>query len=324
MGAAGTRWRRLLVIAVYAMIGLSLSYSVYYLFRYHATENLVSRFDYGEAEFENGLEDVRREWRPRIGSILLVRLFHTPHDGVMGHRLSIWFGAWFGVIALLYVGLDRRAAPFLALGTFAAISYAHSPITGNVWYPWDMPALLLATLALLFALRRNRWALAAVVVLAVPFKETVLVMGLLLLFFEGPSLRSRIAFTAAVIAAGIGLRLVIAAIVGTPVGPDAFSYRVFDDPSRVTRFALNLSYVFSAKANSFWWANVGTIALLFVLPVKDRVLRGMRLVGAVFLGALLFAGTYNELRVFLELLPASLLIVWRFLDEQRTPATRAT
>ena len=317
MGAnVGSRWQQVLLLAVYALIGLSLSYSVYYLFRTHATENLVAKFDYGDKVFADGLREVRREWRPRIAATALVRLFHSPRWATMAHRMSVWFAVWFGMLAALYVVMDRRAAPFLMLGTFAAMSYACSPVTGNAWYPWDMPALFFSALALLFALRRNRWGLAAVAVLAVPFKETVLLMALLLLFFDGSSWRTRLAWTGAVLLLGVGVRLLIAAIVGTPVGPDAFSYRVFDDPDRMTRVELNLAYLFSFKANSFFWANLGTVVLLFLLPVRDRVLRGMRYVGALFCVALLFAATYNELRVLLEILPAGLLVVWRFLDER--------
>jgi hypothetical protein len=57
------------------------------------------------------------------------------------------------------------------------------------------------------------------------------------------------------------------------------------------------------------WVNLGTLVLVYLLPTRDAILRGFKFILICFCGGLLFAGTMSEMRIFLEALPGSLLIL---------------
>lgn len=302
------RWVQPLALV---MLLASATVSTYYLMHGVATERVLKTFDFGDKRFDR-YRSVRREWRPRVGSTLLVRAFHSTDSETMRHRIAVFFAASFFVLGVLYLLIDRRrrAAPFMILGTFLALYYANTPLAENTWQPWDMPALVLSALALLFALRQSPWLLAATIIAAVPFKETLLVMVAFYPFFEGRSRRWGLAWAAAVFALGYAVRLLIEMLVANPIGPGAFSYHVNADPSRMLRIEENVRFLFSLELNHVAWANAGTLLILFLLPARGPVLRGFKVAaGLLFLG-LFVTASFNEFRVFFEALPGGLLLLF--------------
>jgi hypothetical protein len=286
----------------------SLSVTAFFWMQREASDLVLQTFDYGEERFAD-YGEVRREWRPRIGATSLVRAFHTTDAAGMRRRIALFFALGFLATGLSYRWIDRRAAPFMQLGSFAALVYAGTPVAENTWHPWDVPALLFGSLTLLFAVRRRPWLLAAAILAAVPFKETLLTMALLFCCFDGRSWRWRLGWTGGVLAAGVLLRLGIERAVDNPLGLAAFSYHVNANPEQALRIRENLEFLISPTLNHLAWANAGMLLLVFLLPTQDRVLRGFKGVVAVFYAGIFVAGSCNEFRVFLEVLPGSLLLL---------------
>jgi hypothetical protein len=306
---------------VLAGVLLSLTTSTYFLMLDQATEKVVKRFDYGEKRAKRP-SSVRPEWRPRVASLALVRAFHTGKREVMADRIAGFFAAGFFATGLLYVLIGRRAAAFLMLGTFAALFYCGTPRAENTWYPWDVPALVFGAATLLLALRRSVLLLVTTTLVAVTFKETLLLMGLFFLFYEGRTLRWRVALAGGTMAAGLLLRAGIERVVGGAVEHANFLH-VHGKPEREYRLMDNIHYLFSSELNHVVWANVGLWLIVFFIPARDRVLAGFRWVVLAFYAGLLFAGSYNEFRVFLEVLPGTLLLAYQLFEREPGPARAA-
>jgi hypothetical protein len=301
--------RRLVLCALLA----STTVSTYFWMSEQASSKVTRRFDYGEKRFA-AYSGIRPEWRARIGATALVRTFYTGDHEVMGKRIAWMFALGFLATGLVYLLLDRRGAPFLILGTFAALYYCGTPRTENTWYPWDAPALFFGALTLLLAVRRQTFALAAAILVASTFKETLLLMALLFAFYEGWTPRQRAAWAGGTFGLGLVLRFALQAALGEPVNHAAFLH-VHGKPNMEYRWLDNLRYVFATELNHVAWTNLGLWLLVFFIPTRDAVLRGFKLVAFVGYLGLLLAGSYNEFRVFLEFLPGTLLLAWRLLDD---------
>jgi hypothetical protein len=283
--------------------------TTFYWMQREVSPKVLKTFNYGEKRFAK-YRSVRREWRPRIGSTLLVRSFHSEDPPVMRDRVAWFFALAVLVCGVVYLGIDARAGPFMAVATFASLVYASSPRAENIWMPWDMPALVFSALALLCARRQWPLALAAVIVVGVPFKETVLVMAVLFWSFSGWSVPLRLASAAGTFAVGYAVRLAIELVIRNPMGPNAFSYHVKANPDNQLRLAENLSYLFSLDGNHLAWANAGTLLVVFLLPAREPVLRSFKLAAAVLYAGMFVMGSVNEFRIFFEALPGALLLLF--------------
>lgn len=300
-------WIRALVLTG---ILLSTTASTYFLFKEHAAhESVLKRF--GKLTGDP-VEQQRPEWAPRVGSLALAKLVFHREAGKEQRtdEIARYFTGAFLVTGICYVLTSATAAPFMLLGTFSALFYCTTERAEDTWYPWDAPALCLAAAALWFALRRRPVALALLCVAAVPFKETLLVMALFLLFMDERPLRTRVVSTALTVAMGVAVRLVIEAKLGAAVEHARFLH-VHGKSERPLRILDNLHYVFGLDPNHVLWVNAGLWSLVFLIPSEDRVLSGFRWIAASLYLGLLLAGSFNEFRIFLEALPGSLLLAHR-------------
>lgn len=303
-----------------AVLALTLSVSVLLLFRMVPARPLLVRFQYGEKVFHNYYH-VRKEFRPRLGSTSVVRAFYTRNPRDMRQRIAWFFALWFLACCLVYVLTSVRAAPFLMLGTFAAIYYNCTPAAEHIWHPWDMPALFFSALVMMFAYRRITWGLAATIFGGIFFKETILVFGLLLLFFDNISWKRRLIWCFATLAIGYGIRHGIETYVHNPEGFDSFSYHINGNPHQMFRWQENLKWLTSSDINNVLFVNLGTLVFLFILPTRgDRVLLGFKAFAAIFYVSLFFAGSFNEFRIFIEALPGGLLLMYTALQPVPAPA----
>jgi hypothetical protein len=252
-------------------------------------------------------------------------MFHTPNPNIMPKRISAYFALSFAALSLVFLMIDLRSAFFLMLGSFASIQYVlANPSWGWYWTPWDMTAVFWSALALLFALRRNRWGLLFTLLAGVFFKETVIVMGLFFLFFDTLSVRQRVIWAAVAIGLSYGVRLGIEYAVSNPMFWEAYSYRLYNRKDMDLRWQANLKYIFSLRSHHFVWINLGTLLLVYLLPTRDAILRGFKLVLLCFCGGLFFAGTMAETRIFLEALPGSLMILSENLRARATTGSSDT
>jgi hypothetical protein len=145
-------------------------------------------------------------------------------------------------------------------------------------------------------------------VIAVPFKETLIVMALYYLFFDHRTLRWRVMWMTCVASAGILMRAAIERAIGGAYEHAHFLH-VHGKPSRELRLFDNLNYIFDLHPNHVLLANAGMWLIVFLIPSRDSVLSGFRLIVAALYAGLLLAGSYNEFRIFLEVLPGSLLLL---------------
>jgi hypothetical protein len=303
-------WRRIAPAFAFALVMLALIASTYALFRDVAESDRVrERFDYPPEQIAS-YDTIRKEFRPRIASTWIVSKFHTEDRKAMRDRIAAYSAVWFAVACVAYAIADRRAAPFVALGTFAAVYYCCTPRGGDIWHPWDMPVLALSAVGLACALRGWIGPLMLTVFVGVTFKETLVLMGLLPLFMEGRSLRRRLAWCAAMCLVGYGIRLGIEIALDNPLGPNAMSYRLEDKEHKALRCSKNLHQLVRTTWNHVLLANLGTAFTLVLLPAKRPVLRGYKVVAALLLLGLLFAGNFGEMRTFLDAVPAGMFVLY--------------
>lgn len=308
------RFDRLLLTRAIVLAAMLLSgtASTYFMMRDQAaSESVRKRF----VRIANEPPERQRpEWRPRIASLALARwvMRDTP-AAKRPEVIARYFAGGYFATGVAYIATSVRAAPFMLLGTLAALVYCNTERAEDTWYPWDMPALVCAALISCLAVRRQVVPLALAVVAAVPFKETLLVMALFFLFLESRTWRFRVSWAAGTIAVGIALRLGIEAWLGGQTDHAHFMH-VHGKPERELRVFDNLRHIFSLDLNHVFWVNAGLWAVLFLIPSRDRMLSGFRVIAACFYAGLLLAGSYNEFRIFLEALPGALLLAHGLFD----------
>lgn len=302
-------WMRRVVVCA---LLLSTTASTYFLMHDQVTSKVMRGFDLGKKDLA-AYAHVRPEWRARVGATMLVHAFYTADREAMADRIAWMFALGLLATGLLYVCIDARGAPFMMLATFCALYYCCTPRAENTWYPWDIPALFFGAASLLLALRRQTLGLAATILVAVTFKETLLVMAAMFLFYENLAPRRRVAWAAGTIGVGLLVRWLLQSVLGAPVAQVAFLYD-HGKIGRRLRVVDNLKTIFSTELNHVLWCNVGLWLLVFFIPTRDPILRGFKLSALLCYAGLLLAGSYNEFRVFLELLPGTLLLAWQLLD----------
>lgn len=81
------------------------------------------------------------------------------------------------------------------------------------------------------------------------------------------------------------------------------------------RIVDNLGDLFSLKVDSLLWVNAGLLIWVFFLP-STGVLRGARWLALASFVGIFFLGKVNEYRIFLELLPVSLLLAHNLFQKE--------
>ncbi|MEM8930011.1 MAG: hypothetical protein AAGE94_02485 [Acidobacteriota bacterium] len=289
---------------------------------YHLNPTLFTA--HFSADVYRGLDD---PFKPRLFSYLLAAPFivtdlEPSKPGSMG-RISApaferlvagWAFVWCFATLLLCYATDRPMT--MMFGTAAGVSFAYS--LQEMVYPYDLPALFFATLAVVLTVRRRHAWLPWVLGVGVGFKETLIVFAITTLFTDEPR-RVRFQTFAECLVACCLVMLAIDLYSGRPpFGFEAF-HQMQDpgDPAGPKLFA-NLTTLFSASS-FVWCVNAGLALPLFLLPTRgDRLARGCRWVGVAFAGGLFFFAGIGELRIWFELIPLCLVSVTRFLDRPVT------
>lgn len=315
MALSSPRWPTLIRALVIAAILASTSASTYFLMREEVPGDVVTRFQ----ALAKPAAAQRPEWGPRIGSLAIARAIYTKDKEQLAENVALLYAAGFLLAGLVYVAISARAAPFMALGTFAAIYYCNTPLPEGTWCPWDVPVLVLSSAGLLLALRRQVWPLALLAIASVAFKETLLLMALFILFYEGRSWRFRLSWVGGAMLAGLLLRYGIEQVLYRAIDHAAFLHQK-GDPDNELRVLRNLHTLVSSNPNSLWFANAGLWLLTLIMPAQDRVLAGVRWIGLAFYAGLLFAGHFKEFRIFLEILPGALLLAHGVIDARAPEA----
>jgi hypothetical protein len=265
-------------------------------------------------------------WDSRLSGLLMSGALvdfslkeHAANEAQI-ERLTNVFGLYHTLWLLLLflaVILALRHSLFINFGIFAGMMYHFSPASGPYFYPWDMPATLFFTLAVLFFERRQMFLMAAAICAGCFFKETVLVCALLTLFAGHWKLGKRILVFAGIVAVYVlgrklltsQLQLQVAAL---SMGDAVNLHGVFSPASLMDNLVGNLKVLFSPTLNSVIFANAGTLAAVLVLGWRRRFLPYMTVIVAFLAGLTLLPlkpPGISEVRVFMQILPLSLILL---------------
>jgi hypothetical protein len=173
-------------------VALSLSVTYYFLVGYFASgspNNTTNSWVFTSCSVPVfHLQELGDVWKGRLSGLLLSGWlfdFLVKNDTYSMDRFFQLFGSYQGLwlfLLFLSVIFASRHSLLINLGIFAGLMYNFSPAAGLYFYPWDLPATLFFTLAVLFFERRQMLLMALATCAGCFFKETVLVCALLVLF----------------------------------------------------------------------------------------------------------------------------------------------
>lgn len=330
-----SRWRPLL-FELFVAVSLAVAY--FYMVR--------NFFAYGDPMsfnlFTAGSEKLYRLNQPFMGTSFNGRLSGLLLSGALTdssltansgdtqlHTLITVFGLYHSCwLLLLFICIifALRNSLFVILGIFAGLMYNFSPTSGPYFYPWDMPAMLFFTLAVLFFERRRIWMMAVAICAGAFFKETVLVCTLLIFFADQWKWTKRVLLFAGLIGVyiiGKKWLLVHLNILAPMFSPgDAVHFRGSFSPSTFIKNVVeNFGDLFTPTLNSIIFVNAGTLAAVLVLGWQKRFLPYMILITAFIGGLSLFSPHpgFREVRAFMEVLPLSVILLSVLWSEHVAP-----
>jgi hypothetical protein len=264
-------------------------------------------------------------WNGRLSGLLLsgALMDYSLNENGAGEaqigRLSNVFGLYHACwLLMLFVVIifALRQSLFINLGIFAGLMYDFSPTSGPYFYPWDMPAMLFFTLAVLLFERRQMWLMALAICVGAFFKETVLVCALLYLFASQWKPKKRILVLAGIVAVFVlGKKLMMSRLdIDAPMLSISNALSLHGAFSPVTLFGNlidNFKALFSPSFNSVLFVNAGTLIAVLALCWQKRFLPYMTVIVAFLAGLFVIAQPpgVREVRDFIEILPLSLVLL---------------
>ncbi|MGA2787664.1 MAG: hypothetical protein ABSF60_09055 [Verrucomicrobiota bacterium] len=266
------------------------------------------------------LENIYDVWKGRLSGMLLSGYlfdFLVNHstgsvdqiDNIFGLYQSLWLFFLF-----LVVIFALRQSLVINLGIFAGLMYIFLPASGLYFYPWDIPATLFFTLAVLLFERRRIWLMLAATCAGSFFKETVLVCALLVLFAGQWRWWRRIAAFAGILAVYVvGKKILLdhLHVMAAPLSMgDAKDWAGLLN-TRI--FVENLRVLFSPAGIYVIFANAGTTAAALLLCWRRHFLPYLVLILAYLAGQIMY-GDFQEFRIFMQILPLGLILLserWR-------------
>ena len=277
-------------------------------------------------------------WNSRLSGLLISGSLvdfslteHNPSDAQMERLMNVFGLYQTGWLFLLFLAIifALRHSLFINFGIFAGLMYTFSPASGPYFFPWDMPATLFFTLAVLFFERRQIWLVAAATCAGCFFMETVLVCALLVLFASHWKWSRRLFLFAAIIACyAVGGKLLLDGLqlhtAGLGLSGAMNPGGSFSPSIVIGALAANLKVLFTVTPNHVIFANGGTLVAVLVLGWRKRFLPYM-LVILVYLGGVALLGLpvppgIAEVRVFIPVLPLSMIILGEIWLESPEPA----
>jgi hypothetical protein len=276
------------------------------------------------ADFQ--LDDVIRDsWKGRLSGLLLTGGmfdFLTHHSSGSLEQFSFIFGlyqAFWLFLLFLAVILAVRCSLFINLGIFAGVMYNFFPVCGFYFYPWDIPATLFFTLAVLLFEHRKLFLMVATICAGCFFKETVLVCALLVLFAEQWKWWQRIlTFVGMVAVYALGKKLLLGQFHYAVASFAMNEANGLGDMLKQSLLGQNLRALFSLNGLYIVFANAGTMAAVLLLGWQKRFLPCMTVILAFLAGQAMY-GAFLECRIFMQILPLSLI----FLCERWWPSLPA-
>lgn len=312
----GTK-RRLLFFELFVAVSLCVTY--YFLVEYFAVgspNNYTNGWVFTSCSIPGfHLESLGDVWKGRLSGLLLSGwLFDflvTDNKFGVGQYESLfgWYQSLWLFLLFLIIILALRHSLFINLGIFAGLMYGFTPASGLYFYPWDLPGTLFFTLAILFFARRQMFLMALATCAGCFFKETVLVCALLALFAGHWRWWRRIVVFVAIVAVyALGKKLLLSQL---HLQVAAFSVNNATSLVDLIRRSLligNVETLLSPTLNHVIFVNAGTLLAILALGWRQRFLPYMAVMVVYLAGQFMYGGI-NEFRIFMQILPLSLMLI---------------
>lgn len=294
----GTR-RPLLLIELFVALSLSVTY--YFLVEYFAVgspNNYTNGWVFTSCSFSGfHLDKLGDVWKGRLSGLLLSGwLFDflvkdnkfgiEQYESLFGLYQSLWL-----LLLFLAVLFALRHSLFINLGIFAGLMYNFTPASGLYFYPWDLPATLFFTLAILFFERRQMFLMAVATCAGCFFKETVLVCALLALFAGHWKWGKRVLAFAGIVAVYVlGKKFLLSQLhlqVAAFSMNNATSLAGLFQPRLLME---NFKALFSPTLNHAIFVNAGTLVAVLALGWRRRFLPYMVVIVVYLGGQFMYGG----------------------------------
>jgi hypothetical protein len=314
-----------LVFEIFLAVSMCVAY--YFLVQIYAVgtpNNSTNLWVFSSCSLSNfHLDQLYDCWKGRLSGLLVSGyLFDSAvqnnslnmpeYNAVFGLYQSLWL-----FLLFLVVIFALRFSLLINLGIFAGLIYDFSPASGMYLYPWDIPSTVFFTLGVLLFERRQILLMILVTCVGCFFKETVLVCALLLLFVEHWKWWKRFLIFGAVVAVYVVGKKILFAHLHLKVAALSMSdANSLFDPSLLVE---NIKFSFTPTINQVVFSSAGTMVALLALGWRRRYLPYMLLV-VVFIAGQLMYGVFHEFRIFMQILPLSLMILAEWWREYTWPA----
>jgi len=276
------------------------------------------------------LEQIYDVWKGRLSGLLFSGVmfdFLVKDNSVnlekYGNAFALYQSLWLFLLFMVITMALRRSL-LVNLGIFAGLIYNFSPAAGFYFYPWDIPATLFFTLGVLFFERRQIRLMVASTIIGCFFKETVLVTALLLFFVDDWKWWKRIlTFVGIGAVYAVGKKILVAhlhlKVAALSMG-DAKDLHALLNPRILIE---NVKFICTPTFNHVIFANAGTMVAVLILGWQRRFLP-YTLVILVFLAGQFMYGAFNEFRIFMQILPLSLIILAERWPESSGPEAESS
>jgi len=332
-------------------IALSLSVTYFYMIRPWALGmpgNSTNLWVFtADSKVNNHLSSLYTVWRPRIGgiwlagrmvdsiikdglinlqdyqsnNIVVLTVTSQQNQQVFGKYFytedyrdifGLYHAAWLFLFFVLLIFLLEDPV-FVMLGCFAGLFYMLTPAANYYSYPWDMPSMMFFTLSYLCWLKKRYPLMLVVIFTGTLFKETAAVTAVLF-FFTDLNWKKRISYFLAAFVSTLLLKMAITAVVDGKIEILTQDLTRGDQSGKLMTLENNLPVLFGLRWNHFIFVNAGTFIAALFLPMRTKVETGTKAILLLFFCGQLLAGSMNEFRIMLEVLPVSILYLKHALE----------
>lgn len=310
------------IVFLLIFIALSVTYSYQssmFVVRERAPKFSVDLFRSMNEGFQAYKEKMPSAWSSRLYSNYLASLFaqtQDPRD--IYWRIGCWNGIWLLMFFLVLGVFESRKRMFMVFGTFAGLYYAFTPITGLRVYPWDMPAMLIFLIIYIGSVKRSVWIVFFATLIGVGFKETAFLGAIAIPFMAHLDNKRKWLIFGALVVLCLMEKLALDMIVGNPKIGFTMSYNAAGPVTFYT--GLPPGFVSNLAAWGMWtlnhpiFINGGTFVAFLLLPIRDSEDSMWKMIGILFLLGEMFFGIITEYRIFHEMIPISLAMIWKNLE----------
>ena len=286
------------LVSIIIILSLSITY-------YHVTSQYACSTSANAYLFANhkiGHDIVVTPWRARVFSWSLSSAMFNGEISAekFAHLAGLWSALWLAAaLVVLAAGFPRHALLYI-FGMFGALLYATTPPAGGLLYPWDGPALFGVTVGLVLA-RRNPLLLFLFVPWFIGFKETVIPLGIFILFWPKLDRVHRVEYFVLFMIVSVIARMSFM----KATGADGVALQFMTDTGQ-PYLVHNLKLLFSAELYHPALVCGGLVLAMYLVPARDWMARAINWIGAAIIASLMITGCINEYRIFHELIPLAL------------------